>query len=327
MKNNNAARAVPDEKAFEPDRILRGLEFLQQCHADSQGFAVVTSGDTASISSLLQRFVQSHDRDRAALLTRPVTDAGEFLQAILGRFGFEAFEASTEDLANLLNVYVRHEAAENGPVVIALERAEAFGPRVFDMICRLSALRISGGPAILFVLGGSHALNRVLTSRALRGTAVPAAPRCALDRLPDGGPGEAATPPHPVPGRSAPAGAELIVSLDGNRIRRYALDRGQLLIGRAEQNDVQLASRFVSRHHALLLTRPEGSYVTDLKSTNGTFINSLPVAQHALRDGDIIIIGNFQLLYSDAQHRCGSRWQPVGITDVGSSQRPERTTH
>jgi diguanylate cyclase (GGDEF)-like protein len=73
---------------------------------------------------------------------------------------------------------------------------------------------------------------------------------------------------------------------------RYALRDVPLLIGRGGDCDIRIDDPSVSRHHARIAPS-EGNYtVTDLESTNGTFINDLPVSTHQLEDGDYLHIGN-----------------------------------
>jgi pSer/pThr/pTyr-binding forkhead associated (FHA) protein len=75
------------------------------------------------------------------------------------------------------------------------------------------------------------------------------------------------------------------------------LKHGRAIIGRTADNDVQIQSRFVSRHHAQVVSDQKDSVVEDLNSTNGVFIRGQRVKQQALADGDIIQIGEHKLLY------------------------------
>ncbi|MEA2675133.1 MAG: transport system ATP-binding/permease protein, partial [Chloroflexota bacterium] len=75
--------------------------------------------------------------------------------------------------------------------------------------------------------------------------------------------------------------------------------RPSVRIGRAVDCDVVLDDLRVSRHHAVVTARPDGSFeVRDLGSSNGTFLNGKRTAAGALESGDFIGIGGqtFQLL-------------------------------
>jgi type II secretory pathway predicted ATPase ExeA len=82
-------------------------------------------------------------------------------------------------------------------------------------------------------------------------------------------------------------------------VAEFRLPKGRAIIGRTPDNDVQIQSRFVSRHHAQVVSDQAQSVVEDLNSTNGVFIRSQRVKQQVLSDGDIIQIGEHKLLYRD----------------------------
>jgi diguanylate cyclase (GGDEF)-like protein len=74
---------------------------------------------------------------------------------------------------------------------------------------------------------------------------------------------------------------------------RYPLGSGPVLIGRSDDCQVPNVDASVSRHHARIELRADGHYhVTDLGSTNGTFVNNVMKADSPLRDGDYLRIGN-----------------------------------
>ena len=73
--------------------------------------------------------------------------------------------------------------------------------------------------------------------------------------------------------------------------RRFTMDREQVLIGRSAKCDVHLDQDSVSRNHCRI-QRVDGRYVlSDLGSTNGTYVNDELVDETALREGDQIKIG------------------------------------
>jgi chromosome segregation ATPase len=67
-----------------------------------------------------------------------------------------------------------------------------------------------------------------------------------------------------------------------------------LTIGRTAENDISLASKMVSRHHARLLIGPTGIIVEDAGSTNGCFVNGEQVKQHLMHDGDMLELGDLR---------------------------------
>jgi len=98
--------------------------------------------------------------------------------------------------------------------------------------------------------------------------------------------------------RGAPL-ARLEVLHRDQLVGEFRIDTGRTIIGRTPDNDVQIQSRFVSRHHAQVVSDQQQSVLEDLNSTNGVFIRAQRVKQQALADGDIIQIGEHKLLYRD----------------------------
>ncbi len=71
---------------------------------------------------------------------------------------------------------------------------------------------------------------------------------------------------------------------------------GILAIGRAADNDVRIEDHTVSGHHAKIVTFFNASYIEDLGSTNGTFVNGQRVTKRTLNPNDVIQIGHHRLV-------------------------------
>jgi pSer/pThr/pTyr-binding forkhead associated (FHA) protein len=78
--------------------------------------------------------------------------------------------------------------------------------------------------------------------------------------------------------------------------RSYPLDL-EVTIGRGEENTLVLTSDQASRRHASIRPDSGGHQLSDLSSTNGTFVNSKPVTERRLVHGDVIRIATTVLKY------------------------------
>ena len=87
----------------------------------------------------------------------------------------------------------------------------------------------------------------------------------------------------------------LIVSRNGEIVREVRLEAERTLVGRSEMSDVVLDHIYVSKHHALFVRKEDAVILVDLKSRNGSFVNSRLVSNKVLRDSDIISIGEYRL--------------------------------
>ena len=103
-----------------------------------------------------------------------------------------------------------------------------------------------------------------------------------------------------VPGDNGqPIHGRLLVATDGRTVEERMLRVGRIIVGRTPDNDLQIDSRFVSRHHCQIVTTMHSSVIEDLNSTNGIYVKSKRVRRHYLNDGDVVVIGKHELIYVD----------------------------
>jgi len=95
--------------------------------------------------------------------------------------------------------------------------------------------------------------------------------------------------------------ARLILSLDNQVLAEYNMTKERYTIGRLPDNDVRIDNPAVSGHHSLIINILNDSFLEDLNSTNGTYVNGKLIKKHALQHGDVITIGHHQLRFSDQQ--------------------------
>jgi type II secretory pathway predicted ATPase ExeA len=93
--------------------------------------------------------------------------------------------------------------------------------------------------------------------------------------------------------------AHVALSDEGRPMSEMPLRPGRVIIGRTSDNDIQVDSRFVSRHHCQIVTTPQNSVIEDLNSTNGMTVRGKRVRRHVLSDGDVVTLGQHTLTYRD----------------------------
>lgn len=91
-----------------------------------------------------------------------------------------------------------------------------------------------------------------------------------------------------------------LLLLEGGKVaRQHMLGKDRCVIGRAEDADLTLSGSDVSRHHASVRFQDGKYLIEDLTSTNGTLVNGRAAAQHFLKPGDEISIGEHTVLFDD----------------------------
>jgi pSer/pThr/pTyr-binding forkhead associated (FHA) protein len=91
--------------------------------------------------------------------------------------------------------------------------------------------------------------------------------------------------------------ARLVLSLDGQVMAEYNMNKERYTIGRLPDNDIRIDNAAVSGHHSLLINILNDSFLEDLNSTNGTYVNGKLIKKHALQHGDVITVGHHQLRF------------------------------
>jgi len=94
---------------------------------------------------------------------------------------------------------------------------------------------------------------------------------------------------------------KLILKFGDSILGEYPLDKETLTIGRKPNNDITVENLAVSGQHARVITILQDSFLEDLNSTNGSYVNGKLIQKHALQHGDVIKIGKHELLYQNEE--------------------------
>lgn len=102
--------------------------------------------------------------------------------------------------------------------------------------------------------------------------------------------------------------------INGAVVSEIDMTEGDFSIGRDHGNSLQLDDGAVSGKHALVslvanayLPETFDISISDLGSTNGTYVNSTAIKQQQLRNGDIIRIGTYEYKLFDDQSHIGTQ--------------------
>ncbi len=114
---------------------------------------------------------------------------------------------------------------------------------------------------------------------------------------------DTASAPRPV--SSDEVLARVIVAHGGEHVEERPLRIGRIIIGRTVENDVQIESKYISRHHCQITTTADGSVLEDLNSTNGVYVKSKRIRRHYLNDGDVVVLGKHEIMYLDERSARG----------------------
>lgn len=91
--------------------------------------------------------------------------------------------------------------------------------------------------------------------------------------------------------------AKIIISREGTVEQQVQLSKERMTLGRHRHNDIVLGHPSVSGEHAVIVTILDDSFLEDLHSTNGTFVNGHRIGKHFLQNKDIIKIAKFHVQF------------------------------
>ncbi len=102
------------------------------------------------------------------------------------------------------------------------------------------------------------------------------------------------------PREGAPTVPSLFVIQGMDQGKRFELDRPVISVGRDVSNTIRLNDTEISRRHAEVRQDELGDQhaLVDLGSSNGTFVNSVPIERHALKSGDRVQLGGTLMIYT-----------------------------
>jgi len=111
----------------------------------------------------------------------------------------------------------------------------------------------------------------------------------------------------------------ILLASDGKTVVERELKPGRLVIGRTPDNDLQIDSKFISRHHCQIVTQPDACLIEDLNSTNGIYVQSKRVRRYNLNDGDVVQVGQHEIMYID--ERAPRPRHPVETADAETTEK------
>lgn len=117
--------------------------------------------------------------------------------------------------------------------------------------------------------------------------------------------------------------AKLVMTSNSGEHEEIPLTNETTTIGRKPSNDIHIDNLSVSGSHAQVITILEDSFLEDLGSTNGTYVNGKLIKKHALEHGDKITLGKYQLSYESSNGDSDQDFEQTMIIRPGEVGMPE----
>ncbi|HWO18532.1 MAG TPA: FHA domain-containing protein [Kofleriaceae bacterium] len=300
--------------AHAPNNARRPLLLLGELSKRSFGTFRWLHKDATTVSSWQSRFQQLRDEIKQQYVLTYFID-----EDVSGR-ELKLKTSGRTELTSLNELKVpaagcNGEPCESGYCAEVCTQIRAGGGRgIFGWIVLIIGVAL-GGIVLLGLIG--FVMTKVQQARA-KGPALPQPPGVGVPGMPgtvppgtvppgqlmQSRPPMATAPPYPTAPPSAqlpavaPTSGPRIYVMAGPRAGETLALRHGFSLGAAPNNDFVIADGFASSHHAQLGLDPQGNcWITDLGSTNGTFVNGVRVTQKILDHGVTVKIGSTEIRF------------------------------
>ena len=105
--------------------------------------------------------------------------------------------------------------------------------------------------------------------------------------------------------------ARLVVNPGSSAAWAIPLKPGVNLLGRGAVNDFKLTDPSISSSHCQIIISPAGASIKDLGSTNGTYLNRVPIQEAALASGHTIHLGGLEMMFYDDEAETATAVAPI----------------
>ena len=117
--------------------------------------------------------------------------------------------------------------------------------------------------------------------------------------------------------------ATIQIIFNGEVLQERELAKETITIGRKNDNDIQLDNLAVSGHHARILTVLNESFIEDMNSTNGTYLNGSLINKKPLTHNDVIKVGKHEIKYINENAQSGDDFGKTMIINPDSDGMQE----
>jgi hypothetical protein len=285
-------RAVSDSMLAEREAQLQGVdarhaaalqEIGLQCAFLKDELAVARQQSATQIAALTQSLQESAQAQAAAAEELRVTNARA------GELGIEL--ATSQGVVAQTQAQLDAMRATEEKARLSAARFDAQQQQIEALQAQLAAATESLREAEAQLLRAGERVKR-LESEAHAGAALLGNLQQNMQRL---GRDDTGTRPA-LQMESGEIALRVLIRQEGGSDVVYPLSR-RTSIGRTPDNDIQVDTTFISRHHAVLLSNSDHCIVEDLNSTNGVLVNGRRVGRQILHDGDMVTVGRTEFKY------------------------------
>ena len=337
---NSGLQARPFIESGHPRTFVKyraqqdAFKFLEDSFTDDRGVALLYGQEGSGKTAIARHFASTvEDNVAVAYVNGEGLYASQLLSRILEQFGYDVSLSSTDELLNMMQVFLVQQTRTRQPPLLIVDNLNRMFPGALSALCKLAMFVARDRFAMRFVFASRTDCHRVIQSPSMApiakrlsgsfevrpmsaqetnlylytklradGTKQPddLLPVDTCDKLfaeSGGYPGplDKAAAWFLEHGETRDEVPRLIITRDGETLQDIELVGTRVLIGRSELSDIFLTDQFISKQHALIIWNDDSIVLIDLNSSNGTFVNSRRIKTQVLRNNDVVSLGDHRI--------------------------------
>ncbi len=293
-----------------------GLQRLRKAFEEPQPLTILNGRSTIETGELIDSFLNTINGDVTVVrIDRSCSNAVEGMRGVIWTAGFDPEDKNLIELDIMFMKFLALQRFQNRRTIFLIEETPDNDSWVRERVRDCVELEAAGDFGLMVILARQTSVQEPFDAAILGNDIAPATidlSNYAPNQIPS-------APLVPSPDEETESGlAEWSLDMESDatiplkktpqhrsdKVHDFTLDQPRLMIGRAEDNDLCVIAKNVSRHHAILIRHGAAAVVMDLNSTNGTYVNSQRVKDQVVVHHDIIAIGEHRMRFvaSNAHH-------------------------
>lgn len=294
---------------FDSVRHRVGLQNLHQAFREPQPLAILNGDSPTDKQDLISSFLNGLKNDVSVVrIGASCADAHEGMRDVIRATGFAPQNMNLIELEIMFVKFLSLQRFHGKRTIFLIEETTENKRWVRSKVHDLVELEAAGNFGLMVILSRPTSSHDTAEVPTLEVEMRPAAIE-VLKKMRKLFPRAPSTPTLEEDDESGLAewnlnmDSDAIVPLrkshqhDAGKLHDLILEQPRLMIGRADDNDLCIIAKNVSRHHAIMVRHGAAAVIMDLNSTNGTYVNSQRVKDQVVVHHDIIEIGAHRIRF------------------------------
>jgi len=310
MIHEQPVRLVPallGEEESSPANISRcrvAIEQLQSGFSAPRPLVILAGHWSSDRRYITRNFLAGIISEFAFIrIDQSCADVLHGMRELIRATGFEPDDMSLNELDSMFENFLSYQLAQRRRTILLIEESHDDNGWVRDKVREFVALESDHKYGLMIVLFRPIGRKPKTNGHAVNGKAAEsnAAPRSLtmtpMIRESGEAVGSMSVDQDLNPQQNGDAPMRMVLTHNGTKLREITMERPRMMIGSADDNDICIKDKSISRYHALLVRFGDTAFVKDLNSRSGTYINMSRIRDQMVIHQDVLTIGNHRIKF------------------------------